>query len=81
MSELKQVELHPGSWMLPLLRFAGLAKSEQPDVVVMIFKARDERPGQNAELTLFLPTSAPDARVLLEALQGLPERQALSVLN
>ncbi|MEO8114926.1 MAG: hypothetical protein ABI655_11115, partial [Phenylobacterium sp.] len=71
MTEMKLLQPHPGSWILPLMQFAGVEESPRPDVVLLVFQARHEAAEETMELSMSLPVTTVDAAALLAALQSV----------
>ena len=78
MPPLTLMQPAPGTMSLPIMRYAGAAASTREDVVVLVFEARDERPGQDAQVTIRVPIPKGDGPALVERLQALlaPAAQA-----
>jgi hypothetical protein len=76
----QRLNLPAGEYTLPQLRFATVDGSPQPDVVFLVFQAKDERPGHRGELSISVPVSTLDATALLDTLQQLQGKGLLPVV-
>jgi len=71
MADLKLIQPYAGNWILPVLRFAGIAPSERQDVVIMVFEAEHGAGEARLDLSLKAPISRDCAAMLLRDLQAL----------
>ena len=78
--EETRLNLPAGNYTLPLLWFEAIDDSPRPDVVLLVFRAKDERPGHQGELTISASVTTHDATGLLTTLQTLRGKGLLPIV-